>query len=144
MLSKIKRLYKRGYSLRRLGEIFNVHHTTILHRMKKYKVKRRDRSETQTGSFGKKARRWKGGRILNSRGYYILYAPRHPHARGKYVLEHRLVMEKKLGRYLKPFEAVHHKNEVKTDNRIVNLRLFKSHGAHRAFHMKGNQYGVKK
>ena len=48
---------------------------------------------------------WKGGRLIDKDGYVLVYSPGHPHARRprkKYVVEHRLVMEKHLGRYLSP------------------------------------------
>jgi hypothetical protein len=67
---------------------------------------------------------WKGGRTVHGDGYIYVYAPYHPH-RNKHgqVLEHRIVMEEYVGRYLTSSEEVHHINGNKHDNRIENLRM---------------------
>lgn len=93
-------------------------------------------SRSTGGHRGRKAElshRWKGGKRESGRGYIELYCPDHPSLKGtkrKYVREHRLVMEKKLGRFLEQWEEVHHLNGVRDDNRIENLELWvKSHPA---------------
>ena len=80
---------------------------------------------------------WKGGKQIDKSGYIRIYNPKHPFAQSKgYVFEHRLVMEKKIGRYLKPRERVHHINGIKDDNKIINLILFSNSGKHIHFHNK--------
>ena len=67
---------------------------------------------------------WRGGRIMTN-GWVKLHRPEHPCAdKWGYVLEHRLVMEHQLGRYLKPNETVHHLNGIKNDNRAVSMDIF--------------------
>ena len=85
---------------------------------------------------GRKPTNWKGGRRKN-RGYVYILFPTHPFARKDgYIFEHRLVMEKEIGRYLKSQERVHHINKILTDNRIKNLILFANAGEHHQFHKK--------
>ena len=67
---------------------------------------------------------WKGGKAI-VKNYILVSVPNHP-AKDKrgYVPEHRLVMEKHLGRYLERWEIVHHLNHNSQDNRIENLELY--------------------
>src|SRR5438105_4435133 len=70
---------------------------------------------------------WKGGRAWHKRGYVMIWAPDHPRAvgsGGRYVFEHIIVMEKMLGRSLRPEETVHHLNGIRHDNRPGNLELW--------------------
>lgn len=77
-------------------------------------------------------------RVYNQNGYVMVYRPDHPfHNSGKYVLEHRLVMEGHVKRYLNPTEIVHHINRKKDDNRIENLQLM-SWSSHSHHHMINN------
>lgn len=84
---------------------------------------------------GEKHPGWKGGRKKLVNGYISISSYNHPNADcdGR-ILEHRLVMEKHIGRLLRPEEVVHHKNRIKSDNRIENLVLLPSNSAHRKLH----------
>lgn len=78
------------------------------------------------GRFGNLSSHWKGGRVMrgNKSQYVMILSPNHPNKdKEGYVMEHRLVMEKKLGRYLLPTEIIHHINGKKNDNRLENLEL---------------------
>lgn len=87
------------------------------------------------GKFGKDMPRWKNGISKNLRGYIEIHQPSHPFCNyKKHILEHRLIMEKELGRYLTKKEIVHHINGIKDDNRIENLQLFADDIKHRKFH----------
>jgi len=78
---------------------------------------------------------WKGGKIKTREGYVWVSKKSHPNCNSRgYVKEHRLNMERYLGRYLTGLEEIHHVNENKSDNRIINLQLFENHGVHQKYH----------
>ena len=93
------------------------------------------RSALSARTKGKRSGNWRGGRLVDVRGYVLIFCPTHPHAQHKgYVQEHRLVMEAHLGRTLLPTEIVHHINGIKDDNRIENLMLFADSASHTRHH----------
>lgn len=89
-----------------------------------------------------KSTRWAGGITHTSTGYRMIKNPKHPQSNHLgYVREHRVVMEKKIGRYLHRWEIAHHINGIKDDNRIENLKLMNDF-EHRSLHLaKRNKKG---
>jgi hypothetical protein len=91
------------------------------------------------GRSGEENGSWKGGIVeANSKkkNYYLLQyvnkdSPYYSmvNSRG-YVLQHRLIVAKKLGRPLKKHEVVHHINCIKNDNRPENLELLNTKYKH--------------
>lgn len=69
--------------------------------------------------------RWKGGIIYRTDGYILEnMGTKSKNSKGaRYKLQHRIVMEKHLGRKLLRNEIIHHKNANRSDNRIENLQI---------------------
>lgn len=77
--------------------------------------------------------RWKGGRKKHG-GYILIKKPDHPNKdKHGYIYEHRLIVEKQIGRYLHRWEIVHHIDKIRDNNIPQNLMGFKNESAHQRF-----------
>lgn len=113
------RRYEAGESQQQIADDFGCHQTGVCNAIRGMGVPMR---------YTPRPLR-KGGRTVDHNGYVRVLlqddADRHlitPHRNG-YVLEHRLVMARKLGRPLRKDESVHHINGDRADNREENLQL---------------------
>ena len=94
-----------------IGKIKGCCEATVLYHLDMLQIPKRSAHQQQQIYWNRTPSNhyhtWKGGR-LKQNGYIFIYMPDHPNAQSMgYVAEHRLVMEKKLGRYLFPSEKVH-------------------------------------
>jgi len=91
---------------------------------------------------------WKGGRRYCKGGYIeILLQPTDPFfpmakKSTHYVLEHRLIMAKRLGRLLKPSEHVHHFDGKRDHNVETNLEIT-TKNQHKKSYFDGYRQGFK-
>ena len=78
--------------------------------------------------------KWNGG-INYTYGYIGIKKLNHPFCNIKgYIMEHRLVMEKHIGRYLTKKEQIHHIDFNRSNNNINNLHLFTNNSEHQKYH----------
>jgi len=79
----------------------------------------------KTKSCGCSRKRTRTGALKEKNGYVFIRKPDHPNSnRYGYIREHVYFMSKHIGRPLKKSESVHHKNGIKSDNRLSNLELW--------------------
>ena len=133
---ELRRLYALAGSYSALARMLGVPIPTMRSRLVRAGIplkSRGYRSPKEVRRYGTEHHNWKGGTYVMSDGYVMEYAPDHPDApKGKgYVLQHRLIIERALGRYLLSTEVVHHRNGDKQDNRLENLEILT-----RSKHMK--------
>jgi len=92
-----------------------------------------------------KTHRKENNRISDGHGYIFVYRPQHPLSNSQgYMREHRLVMEKHLGRQLNRKEVIHHIDRNKRNNQLDNLILFENNKDHYAFHWNLINYIIEK
>ena len=131
MHSVIIGMYESGLSCREIGERLSVPRQTIYNRLKVLGARMRT---SASGSLsGDKNPKWNGGRSIDRGGYVRVRSG------GKPKAEHRVVMERELGRPLESSEIVHHKNRYKTDNRPENLELIESNSLHVKMHCEPDE-----
>ncbi len=133
-LAEMKTLYIDGMSQDKLAKKYGVSQVVIGRRLHMMGVPTRARGH-QRGSAHPS---WKGGRQM-TQGYSRVWVDKNDplfcmaHPDG-YVLEHRLVMARHLGRPLTDQETVHHIDGDRSRNVIENLQLRQGkHGKHAKF-----------
>lgn len=112
-------LYKKHKSVRKVAGLLNVSITPIRRILTEEGVNIKLHGK---GNFTKM-------------GYNYIRLRNHPFSDSRgYIAEHRLLMEKQLGRFLKPEEEVHHFDGNRLNNKINNLYLFEDKSTHLKFH----------
>ena len=103
---------------------------------KGHKVSKKTKEKISKTLKGRKyGRRKSKGWCKDVRGRIRIWVSSHPFCNSQgYVFEHRLVMEKKIRRYLKSQEVVHHIDKNPSNNHPSNLQLFENNSKHIKFH----------
>ena len=130
---KLRELHAQRMSCREIAEVFGCQEEAIRTRLIELGLERLPAKARPEKNYF-----WQGGYAVDEDGYILQHCPDHPQATtGGYVRQHRLVMEKTLGRYLTPEEVVDHKNRDTSDNDPGNLELYPTNADHLAATLTG-------
>jgi len=132
---QLRELYAQGMSCREMGAILGFCDEAIRTRLIELGLSRLPpKARPEKNYF------WRGGYVVDAEGYILEKCPDHPQADHLgYVRQHRLVMEKVLGRYLTPEEVVDHKDRDTSYNDPGNLELYASNADHLAATLAGRR-----
>lgn len=75
-------------------------------------------------------------KVQRKNGYVYVFLDKHKSGK-RIVPEHQLIIEEYFGRLPKSPEFTHHLDEVKNNNWIRNIVVFKNRGVHRRYHLYG-------
>ena len=130
---------KRSYQ--EIADLSGLHRNTVYRLVKQHNLPRNQQGGQRGKMVGKNNPSYSGGRHFQPNGYVMVLAPYdHPYRPNTgYMSEHRLVMEKKLGRYLLPDEVVDHIDGLRLNNAPENLRLYNKNGDHLRVSLTGKK-----
>lgn len=138
----VERMAREGASMKEIAETVGTNTETVSRYLREHRLERPHYRQHPGGMAryhkGKHHPRWKGGRTIDKNGYVLVHCPDHPRARTTgYVLEHRLAMERQLGRLLEDTEVVHHIDGNRSNNDPSNLEVFASNADHLRHELTG-------
>lgn len=135
--AEIAARYGAGETIAELAAAYGVSRPTLAKALGREGVQRRPAKQRPGRMCGEADPSWKGGRRRRSDGYWLVCTDEGDR------LEHRVVMEKLIGRRLRNDEIVHHRDGNKGNNDPANLELMtqSEHARHHAPDMHAARYG---
>lgn len=135
--AEIASRYRSGETIAELAAAYGVSRPTLAKALDREGVKRRPAKQREGRISGEANPAWNGGRRRRKDGYWLVWS-----SDGE-RLEHRVVMERQLGRKLHGDEIVHHRDADKGNNAPSNLEVMSraDHARHHAPEMHAARYG---